>query len=64
MNNPIIVEEWDSDAFHRRVGELEEKGYVTRKETYRIIAEMNPETGRISHIYRIEMYEPEKDGDS
>jgi hypothetical protein len=57
----ILVCEWDPDAFHRRVRELEAQGYVCQQETYRITAEMNPETGRIAHIYCIEMRRPDAD---
>ena len=57
--NAILVSEWDPDIFHRRVAELEAEGYVSQQETYRITAEMNPETGRISHLYRIEMRRPD-----
>jgi hypothetical protein len=52
----IIVREWGAEAFHRHVLEFEEKGYVTRRETYRIMPEVNPETGEIIHLHTIEMY--------
>jgi hypothetical protein len=39
--------------------ELEKQGYVARRETYRIAAEMNPETGWISHVHSIELAKPE-----
>jgi hypothetical protein len=55
MDDEILVREWDSDAFHRRVLELEADGYVARKETYRITPEMDPETGKIIHLHTIEM---------
>ncbi len=58
MADPILVREWDSDLFHRRVLELELKGYVARRETYTITPEMNPETGAIVHLYSIEMSPP------
>jgi len=38
---------------------LESKGYVARRETYRITADMNPETGYIVHLHSIEMYLPD-----
>jgi hypothetical protein len=57
--NAILVRECDPDAFHRRVSELEAEGYVSKQESYRITPEMNPETGRITHIYCIEMYRPD-----
>jgi hypothetical protein len=60
MSDATIIEEWDSDAFHRRVIQMQAEGYVTRDETYRITPVMNPETGRITHVYRIEMYRPDE----
>ena len=58
MTDTIVVSEWDSDSFHARVMELEAQGYVARRETYRITAEMNPETGIISHVHSMELYRP------
>jgi hypothetical protein len=55
MCHVIIVQEWDPDDFHQRVAEMEAEGYVARQETYRITPEMDPETGKISHLYTIEM---------
>jgi hypothetical protein len=55
MSNNELVQEWDSDAFHRRVMELESLGYSSREGTYKITAEMNPETGAIVHLHVIEM---------
>ena len=54
--NAIVVSEWEADAFHRRVSDLELQGYVARLETYRVMPEMNPETGRIIHLHTVEMY--------
>ena len=54
-NDLIVVREWDADAFHARVLELENQGYVARRETYRIVAEMNPETGWVTHVHSIEL---------
>ena len=51
----IVVREWHADAFHARVLELEKQGYVARRETYRISAEMNPETGWVTHVHSIEL---------
>ncbi|MEE8201097.1 MAG: hypothetical protein V3R29_08005 [Candidatus Acidoferrales bacterium] len=59
MSQVVLVREWDSDAFHRRVAELEAQGYEARRETYRVVAEMNPETGIIRHLHSIEMRKPE-----
>jgi hypothetical protein len=53
--NAIVVSEWDADAFHRRVSDLESQGYVARRETYRVMPEMNPETGRIVHLHTLEL---------
>lgn len=59
VDNLIMVREWDADLFHARVMELEKQGYVARRETYRIAAEMNPETGWISHVHSIELAKPD-----
>jgi hypothetical protein len=59
VDNVVIVREWDADKFHARVLELEKQGWVARRESYRIIAEMNPETGWISHVHSIELAKPE-----
>ena len=61
MSDPIIVREWSASAFHRRVLELETKGYVARRETYYITPDMNPETGEIVHLHAIEMFLPDRD---
>ena len=55
MGEFIQVREWDPETFHRRVLELEQKGYVWQRETYRVTAEMDPETGKVIHLYSIEM---------
>ena len=55
MENTVLVREWDSDAFHRRVMALESAGFTSRQESYHIVADMNPETGEIVHLYSIEM---------
>lgn len=55
MNDTILVREWDSDLFHRRVLELEAEGYQTRLETYEVVPEMNPETGEIIHLHTVEL---------
>jgi hypothetical protein len=52
----IVVSEWDADAFHRRVSDLELQGYVVRRESYRVTPETNPETGRIVHLHTVELY--------
>ena len=59
MSAPILVREWDADAFHAQVLALESKGYIARRESYSIAADMNPETGYIVHLYSIEMYLPD-----
>jgi hypothetical protein len=55
MGEPLLIREWGAEAFHHRVLDLETKGYVARRETYRITAETNPETGAIIHLHTIEM---------
>ena len=59
MRDAIVIRDWDADSFHRRVLELEAKGYVARQETYRITPEVNPETGEIIHLYSIELLRPD-----
>ncbi len=59
MSQVMIVREWDPDQFHARVLELEKQGWVSRRETYRITAEMNPETGWVSHVHSIELTKPD-----
>src|SRR5262249_6891177 len=59
--NAVVVSEWDADAFHRRVSDLELQGYVVRRETYRVTPETNPETGRIVHLHTVELYGPGSD---
>ena len=57
----IVISEWDADAFHRRVSDLERQGYVARRETYRVTPEMNPETGQIVHLHTVELYQANQD---
>ena len=61
VSNAIIISEWDADEFHRRVMDLELRGYVARRETYRVTPEMNPETGRIIHLHTVELYQADPD---
>jgi hypothetical protein len=56
MAEVIEIREWDADDFHRRVREMESQGYVAGRQSYRVIPEMNPETGRIIHLFVMEMY--------
>ncbi len=55
MSQVTMVREWDADQFHAKVLELEQKGWKARRETYKILAEMNPETGFVSHVHSIEL---------
>ncbi|HVZ17018.1 MAG TPA: hypothetical protein VG897_07870 [Terriglobales bacterium] len=55
MSQVTMVREWDADDFHAKVLELEQKGWTTRHESYKITAEMNPETGIVSHVHSIEL---------
>jgi hypothetical protein len=59
MGEVVVVREWDADSFHRRVLELESKGYTARRETYRITPEVHPETGEIVHLHAIELLGPD-----
>lgn len=58
MKDVVIVREWDADAFHRRVLELEDQGYVSRLDTYDVTPEMNPDTGEVIHLHTIELRKP------
>jgi len=55
MSDAVLVREWGAEAFHHRVLEFETRGYIARRETYSITAEMNPDTGEIIHLHTIEM---------
>ena len=55
MKDVVIVREWNADAFHRRVLELEAEGYVSRLDTYDVKPEMNPDTGEVIHLHTIEL---------
>lgn len=58
MEDLLVVREWDPDRFHAKVRDLEGQGYVARRDTYQIKAEMDPETGKIIHLHSIELYKP------
>ena len=59
MSDVVQVRELGADAFHKKVLQLEAEGFVSRLETYRIAADMNPETGVVVHLHTMEMYRPE-----
>ncbi len=54
----ILISEWGSDEFHAKVAEYEAKGYEALRDTYRIRAEMHPETGLVTHLHSIQMRKP------
>lgn len=56
QSQTITVREWDPEEFHRRVHELEAEGYVTCLDSYRVLPEMNPETGEVMHLRMVDMY--------
>jgi hypothetical protein len=60
-NDVILVSEWGSDKFHRRVLELGEKGYLPRQGSYNVTPETNPENGIIIHLHTMEMFMPESE---
>ena len=62
MSDAIIIREWNADAFHRRVLDLEAQGYAARLDSYDIKPEVNPETGEVIHLRTIEMLAPNQDG--
>ena len=55
MSQITVVREWDADVFHAKILELESKGWIAQRDTYRITAEMNPETGIVTHVHSIEL---------
>ena len=59
MSEVLQVREWGADAFHKKVLQLESEGFVSRLESYRIVSDMNPDTGIIVHVHTMEMYKPE-----
>jgi hypothetical protein len=59
MAEVVQVREWDVDSFHKKVLQLEAQGFISRLESYRIVPDMNPDTGLIVHLYTMEMYRPE-----
>ena len=63
MSDPILVREWTASTFHRRVLELEAQGWVSRRETYRVIPEMHPETGIITLLHSVELLPPSTEDD-
>ena len=56
MSEVVQVREWGVDAFHKKVLQLESEGFVSRLESYRIVPDMNPDTGVIVHLHTMEMY--------
>jgi hypothetical protein len=54
MSKVTMVREWNAADFHAKVLELERQCWKTRKESYKITPEMNPETGIVSHVHSIE----------
>jgi hypothetical protein len=61
MREAFIMRAWNADEFHRRVLEYEQRGYIPRRDTYRVIPEVNPETGEITHLHTIELVLPDAD---
>ena len=59
MAEVVQVREWGVDAFHKKVLELEVEGFLSRLESYRIVPDMNPDTGIVVHLHTMEMYRPE-----
>lgn len=55
MSQVTMVREWDADQFHAKVLELENKGWIARRDSYKITPEMNPETGIVSHVHSMEL---------
>jgi hypothetical protein len=55
MSQVTMVREWDAEQFHAKVLELENKGWIARRDSYKITPEMNPETGIVSHVHSMEL---------
>ncbi len=55
MSELTVVREWDAEIFHAKVLDLERQGWQAKRDTYKIIAEMNPEDGNIIHLHTIEL---------
>jgi hypothetical protein len=51
----ITVTEWDPEVFHQQVAQWETLGYKTLMHTYKIKAEIDPETGEVIHQYTISL---------
>lgn len=51
----LLVIEWDADTFHAIVLGHEKQGYEALRDTYRILAETDPETGVVRHQHSIQM---------
>jgi len=64
MSDTIVIREWDADVFHRRVLDLEAQGYQAYLESYKVVAEMNPETGEIIHLHTVELRKSSAEGQS
>ena len=59
MSEVVQVREWGVDAFHKKVLQLESEGYISRLDSYRIVPDVNPDTGIVLHLHTMEMYRPE-----
>lgn len=55
MSELKVVREWDAEVFHAKVLELERQGWEAKRDTYKIVAEMNPEDGNVIHLHTIEL---------
>lgn len=50
-----VVREWDAEAFHAKVLDLERQGWHAKRDTYKITAEMSPDDGNVIHLHTIEL---------
>lgn len=55
MSQVTMVREWDADQFHAKVLKLEQQGWQSRRDTYKVTPEMNPETGIVTHVHSMEL---------
>ena len=56
LPSTVFLRECYFDVFNKKLSELEEDGYVSRWETYKITPELHPDTGIEQHVYTMELY--------
>jgi len=56
LPSTVFLRECYFDVFNKKLSELEQDGYVSRWETYKITPELHPDTGIVQHVYTMELY--------